>query len=347
MMSKKVGVCIVGSGNIAQNSHLPVLLEQKDVEIIAICDENVMRAKVIANKYGIKHYASKFEEIVRIKDIDAIDICTWNRNHAAIAIEAAKAGKHVLCEKPMAANLIEATAVLDEVKKQKIIFMMGFTCRFKPDTIALKTLIDSGKFGKIYYCKVGCHRRRGTPIGWFTDFSKSGGGAVIDAGVHMLDLAWYLMGKPEPDRVSSSTYNTFGNFETKGVERWKSLDATNNVFDTEDSAASIIHFKNGATLLFDVSWARNGENKEYLELYGNKSGANLIPLTIFGEEENYLVDTYPIVTFKNPFEYEIRHFIDCIKENRQPISGVEDGYVIQKIISGIYDSARLKREVVL
>lgn len=346
MTNGKVRIGIIGAGNIAQNAHIPSYLKRKDVEIIAVSDINETRAKEVADKYGIKYITSNFEELISIEDVDAVSICTGNNFHEPVAIAAAKASKHILCEKPMAMNVKEAKSMLKAAKENNIIFMMGFVNRFRPDSKVIKAFSDAGKFGDIYSAKAISIRRRGTPHGWFTNLCKSGGGPVIDIGVHAIDLAWYFMGKPKPIAVSAVTYDKIGDYQTKGVSRWVAFDANNIVFETEDSASGLLRFENGASMIFEVSWAINAKDVGmYAQIFGSKAGARINPLEIYGEEENYLVDSKPIIRDENIFDNEINHFIDCIKEGKQPIATAEDGYFVQKMLNGIYDSAKLGKEV--
>ena len=348
MKNGKVGIGIIGAGNIAQNAHIPSYLKQKDVDIIAVCDINEARAREVADKYNIKYVTPTFEELVSIEEVDAVSICTANNFHEPAAAAAAKAGKHILCEKPMAMNVEEAESMLKAANENNIIFMMGFVNRFRADSKVIKALSDADKFGEVYSAKACLLRRRGTPLGWFTNLSKSGGGPVIDIGVHIIDLAWYFMCKPKPASVSAVTYNKIGDYKTKGVSRWVALDTDNLVFQTEDSACGLIRFDNGASMVFEVSWAINAKDVGmYAQIFGTKAGARINPLEIYGEEEDYLIDSTPIVKDENAFDNEINHFIDCIREEKQPLATAEDGYLIQKILNGIYTSAKLGREVEL
>ncbi len=348
MKNGKVRIGIIGAGNIAQNAHIPSYLKQPDVELVAVCDLKEERAKEVASKYGMKYATTSIDELVSIDEVDAVSICTWNNAHAKAAIAAANAKKHVLCEKPMAMNTEEAEAMVKAAEENKIVFMMGFVNRYRAESKALREMYDAGKFGEIYYAKAGWFRRRGTPLGWFTDVSKSGGGPVIDIGVHVIDLTWYLMGKPKPITVSAAAYSKIGDYKTKGVSRWVAFDTDDLVFNTEDSAHGFIRFENGASMTFDVSWAINGKDiPTYSQIFGTKAGANLSPLTVYGEEVDYLVDVSPTVGKENPFDNEIRHFIDCVKEGKEPISTAQDGLLVQKILNGIYESAKLGREIVL
>ncbi|HHV96388.1 MAG TPA: Gfo/Idh/MocA family oxidoreductase [Clostridiaceae bacterium] len=348
MKNGKIRIGIIGTGNIAQNAHIPSFLKQEDVEIVAVCDANEARVKEVAEKYSIRYYTTKIEDLVSMDEVDAVSICTSNNMHMVAAVAAANAGKHILCEKPMAMNVSQAEAMLKAAKENNIIFMMGFVNRFRADSKVIKAFYDAGRFGEVYYARAVWLRRRGTPLGWFTDSSKSGGGPVIDIGVHIIDLAWYLMGKPKPISVSSVTYSKIGNYKTKGVSRWVAYDTDNIVFDTKDSAAGLIRFENGASISFDVSWAINSKNVgSHVQIFGSKAGARTNPLEIYDEQENYLIDSTPIINDENPFDNEIAHFVECIRENKQPICPAEDGYYIQKILNGIYDSAKLGKEITL
>ena len=156
------------------------------------------------------------------------------------------------------------------------------------------------------------------------------------------------MGKPTPVSVSATTYSKIGDYKTKGVSRWEALDTDDLVFQTEDSAAALIRFANGASMTLDVTWAINGADRDiYSEVYGTKAGVSLNPFVIYGEEGGYLTDSKPIVAGKNMFDNQIRHFLDCVKTGQTPIATLDDGMQIQKILNGIYHSAKLGKEVQL
>jgi predicted dehydrogenase len=344
---KKLRVGIVGAGNIAQSAHLPAYKKFSDrVEVAAIADTNLARAKEAAKTFGIPKAFSSVEELLASSDVDFIDICVWNYNHAPAAIAAARAGKAILCEKPMADSLAHSLEMESEVKKAGVPFMMAMPSRFSAESMLIHEMAETGELGDIYYAKTGCVRRRGTPIGWFTDVSKSGGGPVIDIGVHVIDVTWFLMGRPKPTRVSSAISYAIGNFKTKGVDRWTAFDPGDGVFDTEDSASAIIHFENGASMLVETSWALNAAESRYTQICGSKGGAILDPFTIFTENSlGYLADLHPIVPKVNEFEEEISHFIDCLITGKKPIAPIEDGIAVQRMLAGIYDSAKLGKEV--
>jgi len=343
----KVRIGIIGCGNIAQNAHIPAYLKNADCELVGVCDTNLARAKGVAEKYGLKHAVAGAAELVAIKDIDAVSVCTWNNGHKDAVVAAAKAGKHILCEKPMAMCVGEALEMEKAVKDAGVTFMMGFVNRYRNDVRALKGVIDAGRMGDIYLGKATLLRRRGTPLGWFTDKGKSGGGPVIDLGVHTIDLTWYLMGRPEPISVSATAYYRFGDYKTKGVSRWVAYDTDDLKYDVEDSANGMIRFAGGATMMFEVSYALNGnaDGKIHSVVYGDKAGFDLEARTIYGEEGGYLSDTRQAADAGDIFGNEIRHFLDCALGSVRPESPIGDGIRVQRMLDGIYASAKAGAEV--
>lgn len=342
---EKWRIGIVGAGNIAQSAHLPAYQQRDDVDIVAICDLNLERAQEAAKKFGIPNAFRTVDEMLAAVEVDSVDICVWNRSHSEVAISAARAGKHIMCEKPMALNLEHALRMKEAVDQAGVLFMMAIPYRYNAEVQLLKEMVDSGKMGEIYYAKTAMVRRRGTPLGWFTDTTKSGGGPVIDIGVHCIDRTWYLMGCPKPVRVSAAISKRIGDYQTKGVTRWVALDSDVTAFDTEDSAAGIIHFENGACMLFEVSWALNAKPQDYTQICGTKAGAELGPLTIYGEDMGYLTDNKPTTIDHNMFAEEIDHFLHCVREGKKPLSPLEEGLTMQRILQGIYDSANQGKEV--
>ncbi len=341
----KIKVAIIGAGNIARSCHMPAYRNRSDVEIVAVADINYERAKDMAEAFHIPHSFGSIEELLTNVDCDCVDICVWNGSHAPCAIAAARAGKAILCEKPMAASLEQALEMQKEIEKAGIPFMLAVCTRYSPQVQLLKEMVTQGKLGDIYYAKTAYTRRRGTPRGWFTDTKKSGGGPVIDLGVHCIDRSWYLMGNPKPVRVSASASYAIGDYQTRGVTRWTALDSDVSAFDTEDSACGLISFENGASLMFEVSWAMNAPGESYTQILGSKGGARFDPLVIYGEENGYLTDNTPTTGKADVFYEEIDHFLDCLRTGKKPISDLEQAVTMQRILDGIYRSAKLGKEV--
>ena len=348
-MAKKLRVGIVGAGGIGTGAHLPAYEDLKDiVEVVAIADIVPERAQAAAEKFGIPHYFASVEELLANVDVDYIDICTWTAAHAPVCIAAAKAGKHILCEKPLAATLEQGLEMKKAVEEAGVQFMLAVVTRYGGEQIKMRELFEQGVFGDIYAARTQYIRRRGTPGGWFTEKALAGGGSVLDIGVHAIDRTWYLMDRPKPVSVSAEVSYRIGDFQTKGIERWMPFGMGNGVFDTEDSANIFIRFEDGKTMIAEVAWAINGPEVNTTQIYGSKAGCTFGPLTVYGEdEEGYLCEYQPEVVPNNFFAEEIKHFIECINEDKTPISPMEDALTIQRILDAIYRSAEAHAEVAL
>ena len=306
------------------------------------------QAVKLAEKYNIPNYYASVEELMENVDVDYIDICTWTAAHAPVCIAAAKAGKNILCEKPLAATLEQGLAMEKAVKEAGVQFMLAVVTRYGAEQFKFRELYEQGVFGEIYAAKCQYVRRRGTPGGWFTDKELAGGGPVLDIGVHAIDRTWYLMDRPKPISVSAEVSYRIGNYETKGVGRWEPFGKGKGVFDTEDSATVFFRFEGGKTMMAEIAWAINGPEFAGTQLFGSKAGCTFEPLTIYGEnEEGYLSDTKPEVVGNNYFEEEIRHFITCLNEGKTPISPIDDAVTVQRMLDAIYRSAEAHAEVTI
>ncbi|MEK3763739.1 MULTISPECIES: Gfo/Idh/MocA family protein [unclassified Solibacillus] len=348
----KVGV--IGGGSISE-FHLRPYFENPNVEIIAICDTNEVRLHGLGKKYLVENLYTEVGEFLANEQIDAVSICTWNNSHADIAIQALQNNKHVLLEKPLSLNLEEAYAVEAAVKESKKILQVGNVRRFGTNVGVLKKFIDAGELGEIYYAKASCLRRLGNPGGWFSDISKSGGGPLIDLGTHMIDLCWYLMGKPKPVSVSGNTYKKLGNrSHIENLSFYKAADYNAEHNDVEDLANGLIRFENGASLFIDVSFTLHAKQDEIsVKLYGENGGAEVEPeLAIIKEQHETILNITPQIDllsfdFAGSFVNEINHFVDCCINNVQPISPVRDGVEVTKMLLAIYESAATNQEIKL
>jgi len=365
MKIKKVKVGIIGVGLIAQIAHIPAYIEA-GAEIIGISDTVENRLKKVAENFSIPKTYLDYKDLLANPEIEAVSVCTPNYLHSQITIDALNAGKHVLCEKPMAMNTGEAKSMLETSKKTGKLLMMGFNNRFRGDAQKLKQFIDDGKLGKIYYSKIGYMRRRGTPKGWFTVKKESGGGPVIDIGVHVIDLTRYLMGNPKPLSVSASTYKYFPEYRIDGKYPWESSDVKDGLRDglendVEDLAVALIKFEDGSTIFVETAWAANIEDDRfYVSMCGTKAGAKIDSynpihkgsknnegsITVFGEELHSLVD-YEIKTpeVKSHFE-EIKYFVGIVRDKKPDLlDTANNGVEIQQIIDAIYESAKSGKEI--
>lgn len=354
----EIKIAVIGTGGISE-CHINGYLKNPDTELYALCDINKERVTEKAKRYGVpleRTFTDKDEMLRVLPEIDAVSVCTWNSAHAECTIAALNAGKHVLCEKPMAMNAQQAQAMLDAARKNKRILMIGFVRRHGRDAKLVKDFIDRGSFGDIYYAKAMYMRRNGSPGGWFSDKSRSGGGPVIDLGVHVIDLTRYLMGNPKPVSVFAATNDKLKNrpgIKKAGVSDYKASDVKNDdIYDVEDFACAMIRFDNGAVVNLETSFSINGKPSGEIDLFGTKAGCNIDPeVHIYNVTNDYLTDCNfygdTSFDFSSSFEAEVFHYVDCIMGRAQCIAPGEDGLEIMKILDAIYESAKTGHEVIL
>ncbi|WP_251548900.1 Gfo/Idh/MocA family protein [Neobacillus muris] len=342
----KLRVCVIGTGSIS-DFHLKSFANNPDAILYGAYDYVNERAEEKAKKYGISRVYSSLDEVFEDPHVDAISICTWNNTHADISIAALKAGKHVLVEKPLSMNVEQALKVEAAVHETKKTLQVGFVRRFAANTRVLKAFIDNGKLGDIYYAKATCLRRLGNPGGWFADIERSGGGPLIDLGVHIIDVCWYLMGRPKVKAISSHTYQMLGNRgNVENLSFYKAADYDKAKNTVEDMANALITFENGASLMLDVSFTLHAKKDEIqVKLFGTKGGAELEPeLMLVGEENNTIVNIHPQIDhltfdFAHSFQNEIDAFVTSCLSGTRPVAPVEDGVEIMKILAGIYEAS--------
>ena len=353
-MGQKLKVGIIGTGSISA-MHIEGYLKNPNVELYAFCDINEAQLKKMAAKYGITRTYTDCNEMLKLKELDAVSVCTWNSAHAPCTIAALNAGKHVLCEKPMATSAAEAREMLEAAKRNHKLLMIGFVRRYGNDCRIVKDFIDKDFLGDIYYAKATYLRRNGNPGGWFGDKSRSAGGPLIDLGVNVIDLTRYLMGNPKPVSIYGVTYQKlFNRPHIKGAKGYTSISSGNHdICDVEDFASAMIRYDNGAVLSIEASFSLNIKNDQgTIELFGDKAGVKLDPEVEFYTETNdYLtnisLDTSSALSFDGLFNNEIDHYVDCIINGTPCKSPAEDGVTIMTILDGVYESARTGHEVLL
>ncbi len=353
---KTIKIGIIGNGGIS-HFHAEGYKKIPNVEIYALCDINLERAEAMAKEYNVPHERvfTNVEDLVALPEIDAVSVCTWNSAHAPCTIAALRAGKHVLCEKPMALNAAEAEQMEQEAKKAGKLLMIGFVRRFGNDCDVLRDFIDLGFFGDLYYAKAAYLRRHGCPGGWFCDKARSGGGPLIDLGVHVIDLVRFLMGNPQPVSVYGATFDRLGNRPgVRSTAGYISSDASGaEDYSVEDLATAMIRFDNGAVLSVETSFSLNlKEDRGDIELFGTKGGAKLSPeLELYSQTGGYMTDTrlsYPTaLSFDGLFEREMAHFVDCVRTGGECRNPAADGVALMKILDAVYESARTGHEVTL
>lgn len=342
---KKLRMGVVGLG--MGRGHARGYLSHPQAELVALCDMDAEKLAAEAREMGVEQTYSDAAEMFKRADLDAVSIAVPNKFHAPLTIAALKSGLHVLCEKPMARTAQEAERMLKAARAAQKNLMINFSFRFSDMSYALKEQVDAGVVGDIYFGRSVWHRRRGLPKfgGWFGIKEMSGGGPLIDLGVHRLDLALWLMGYPEPIVVSGSTYDPLARKLAKKERKQ---------FDVEDLACGLIKFDNGATLILEASWALNIHENEHMitSLYGTKGvlvqrnvgGGYDFEAEILTEEgESHFTKKLDRRTQRAPSSYH--EFVNSILEKRAPIATGEHGLKVMKILDGIYKSAATGKEV--
>lgn len=352
-MERVLNIGIIGAGGIA-HCHSQGYKSCSNVKMTCVCDIDLDKAKAFANEFGIARVYESFEEMIEKEELDGVSVCTWNAAHKAPTIAALNAGINVICEKPMAMNRFEAAEMLEAQKKSGKLLQIGFVRRFGNDAAILKTFIDNGTLGDIYYAKATYLRRNGCPGRWFGDKEYSGGGPLIDLGVHVMDLVRYLCGNPKPVSAYGFTYDNLGYNRASGGQTWMASNS-NAVkefnYNVEDFVGAIIRFDNGLTLNVEASFNLNIKNDVgNIELFGTKSGAKIDPqIEFFTDMNGMLVDIKPSgdssLSFNGLFENEIKHFVDCIVNKTKCRAEGEDGVVLMKMIDAIYESANTGKVV--
>ncbi len=328
------------------------------VTLAGVSDIKLAAAEALAQRHGVSLVASNNEELIRRPEIQGIIVATPNDVHADIAIEAMEAGKDVLCQKPMALNAQQCRMMNEAAQANERILQIGFVHRYTPVARTAKALIDAGRVGAIYHAKAAIYRRRGIPGlgGWFTTKARSGGGPLIDLGVHLIDLAMYLMDFPKVQRVSAKVYANFGKDLKKYVyeEMWAGPPDYQGVCDVEDAAHALVRLENGATLEVNATWAGNFPEKSLnniVGIYGDTGGVAFemggTQVQLATQEHGHNVDIIPKLRSVDHFEEEIKSFAQSMTQRTEAFASGRQGQIVQSIIDAIYESSELDREVEL
>ena len=347
-MARKIRVGIIGAGAIGK-FHVDSYRELPDVEIVAIAEKGMKRAKERAAVVGVDRYFGDYRKLLAIEEIDAINVCTPNYLHCPQTLDALKAGKHVICEKPMAMNVAEARKMVAEARKAKKTFMMAFCQRFAATGQAAKKVVDAGDLGKVYHVRIEYIRRRGIPGlgGWFTRKEQAGGGPMLDVGVHFLDLVLWLTGYPHAATASAGSHRIFGHRDDYTyLGMWGTTPVPGGPFTVEDLLSGFLRFRNGMTVKLEASWACNSDARGFVEILGDRGGLRILPeVEFYGQHGDQLVDMKVQLPKVSGYVEELRHFVDCVRRRKTPMATGEQGVKVQRIIDALYRSAKLGREV--
>jgi len=353
-MAKLIKVGIIGCGGIANGKHMPSLAKVADCEMVAFCDIIPERAEKAAKDYGVEgaKVYTDYRELLKDETIDVVHVCTPNRSHSFITVDALEAGKHVMCEKPMAINSAEAKKMLDAAARTGKKLSIGYQSRFRPDAQYMKEEAEAGTFGEIYYAKATAIRRRAVPTwGVFLNEYEQGGGPLIDIGTHALDLTLWMMNNYKPKYCVGTTYHKLNN-DTDQANMWGNWDPEK--FTVEDSAFGFIVMENGATIVLESAWALNSLDvrEAVTSVCGTKGGADMNDgLRLNGVRNGRQFVTTPSfkaggVAFNDgkkgdsPADIEERQWIEAVRNDTQPLTKPEEAFCVTRILEGIYESAK-------
>ncbi|MFQ5706256.1 MAG: Gfo/Idh/MocA family protein [bacterium] len=337
-MSDKLNIAVVGTGAVAQVVHIPQWKKIGDVQLLAVCDRNKNKAQWIADRYRIPRVFDDIEELLKLEEVQAVDICTPTQSHLYIAEAALSSGKHVLVEKPMARNYEESKNMVDAAQRYRRKLMVAMNVRFRQDAIILKSFLNGGDLGEIFYSKTGWLRKKEKMLdrSWLYEKEISGGGVFMDLGIQMLDVGLWLMGDVPVESVKAATYNKI------------------NKLEVEDSAAAFLRLNNGATLTVEVSWTLLSEKDFfYTNLFGTHGGALLNPLRIHKELHGNLVNVTPnkvetqMNLYKKSYQNELLHFVDSLKNSTPLVSSGAEMLERMRVVEAVYESAKSGREIEL
>ncbi len=358
-MERTVRIGIIGCGGIANGKHMPALKKVEGVQMVAFCDIIKERAEKAAKEYGTpdaKVYED-YKELLKDETIEVIHVCTPNRSHSFITIDSLEAGKHVMCEKPMAKTYEEAKAMCEAAKRTGKKLSIGYQNRQTPENLYVKACADKGEFGEIYYGKALAIRRRAVPTwGVFLNEYEQGGGPLIDIGTHALDMTLWVMNNYEPEMVVGQTFRKLADKEEQG-NAWGPWDPKE--YTVEDSAFGFIKMKNGAVINLESSWALNlaDPHEACYMICGTEGGAD----TLDGARLNYIKNQRQCVEIPNlkaggaaffegksdgsPAELEAAKWIYAVRHDTDPVVLPEQALCVTRILEAIYQSSKTGKPV--
>jgi predicted dehydrogenase len=330
----KIKINIIGLGGIGQITHLPLLTRMDDVEVTAVCDIDKSKAKNVAKKFNVKSYYYDIDKMLEESPADALIIASPTYLHRDHALKALEKDMNILVEKPLARNYKEGAEIYEAAKKYKRKLMVGMNSLFRPDLMMLQSFASAGSLGDIYYIKTGFIKKRSTLEDWALDLKLAGGGVFMDLGVVILEIALQLMKYPKIKSVSAVNQNI--QFKT-----------------VEDCSYVFIKFVNGSCINLECSWSLLREyDVFYCNVFGKEGSASINPLRIYKMMHGSLVNVTPLKMenpsniYKRSYEYELRHFINSIQNNKDLLSSGNEALERLKITDAVYKSAKTGKEVI-
>jgi len=346
---KKLRVAFIGCGGISQ-THLGALATMPEVEVVAGVDIDPDRLEIMKSKWNVDRVYKDWKTMLKEVKPDAVSVCTPNGVHAQPTVDSLNSGAHVIVEKPMALDPGQCKKMIDAAKKNGKKLSVGFQYRYHPNTDFITRARDEGQFGKVMFVKCQALRRRGIPNwGVFGQKKLQGGGPMIDIGVHVIEMAHYVMGSPKPIAASGNIWTYLGNKKSDVASQWPNWDY--KTYTVEDLAIGQIRFENGALLQIEASFAAHiKEDVWNFTLVGDKGGASWDPPGIFTDRAGTMINSEPAylskkTDFPSLFISKLRNWVDgCTKGTELKAPG-EAGLAVQKILDGVYRSANAGKEV--
>lgn len=347
-------VAIIGCGSIAHHAHIPSYMKNEKAEIKYFCDIIKERADAAVEKYGCGIAVTDYKEVLADPEVVAISVCTPNLMHSVITIDALKAGKHVLCEKPAARLYSEALEMQKAQHESGKTLNIGVVNRFNYNVNKIKELIDQGELGDIYNVYISFRKGRCIPGlgGAFTTKAIAGGGVLIDWGVHFLDIVMYCCSDPKVRTVSAEEFKKLGNPMSDYVYTymWAGPPDYNGTCDVEEGITGLIR-TDGPTINFNGAWAQNVmEDEMFIDFMGTKGGIRLqygADFTFYSTKNGMLTKTTFQTTDSNAFQNEINAFVDCVESGEKLPSHIDINILTSQMMDAIYRSAETHKEVTL
>ncbi len=347
-MAAVVKIGLIGTGGIGK-VNARVLDANPRGEVIALCDIIPQRMDEFERELGrpVKKFID-YDELVRDAEVEAVFVGTPNQVHVPAALAAVRAGKHVMCTKPLSHCLEPAIELVREAEAADVVNMMSLSTRYSPNCLYLKQRVRDGFFGEFYYGRARSVRRSGIPD-WNLGFIEAGGGAFRDMGVHVLDAAWWLMGMPKPVSalgVAGAKFGPFGlgysDFHRPPEEYWSR-------YDSDDYAGGFVRFENGLGLQVESFWASHMPPEVQVELFGTEGGATLRPLRLFTTEHGAPKDSTVTIPkgWQSGWQNIAEHYLDCILDGVECMSPLRHGLLVQAMLEAVLESARTGSEAAI
>lgn len=355
-MKDKINIAVIGCGNIANSAHIPAYMESEHAEIKYFCDIIPERADEACKKYGCGKAVYDYHEILDDPELDAVSVCTHNDHHSVISIDFMRHGKDVLCEKPAARILSEALEMEKVSYETGRLLSIGVCNRYSNSVNMIKDMIARGDLGEVFHVYASFRAHRSIPGlgGDFTNSASSGGGALIDWGVHYIDLILYCLGDPKPLTASGEAFCKLGkdmkNYTYTSMWAEDTKNVETGVYDVDDSVTGIVR-TDSATLSFNGAWAQNiGQSETYIDFMGDKGGVRLQycgKYTFYTARDGMLIEEKPDYRLNGMHHDEVIDFVESVRKGERNRNDIRYAVGTSKILQAIYDSSAAHKEVVI